>query len=598
MLKYITRFFAIIGFLVIAVIALGTTIALHMQNHINPEPESVVLTLNFDRPIVEQSESSPLDLAVSSDDPVVLLDILHAIDRARFDPHVKALAARFGSEQPSLAQAQEIRSALARFRTSGKPTYAYGTDFGEFGLGNRAYYLASAFDNIWLQPVGTVSLTGVAILSPFAKTALDKIGVTADFMQREEYKSFMEVGQRDNFSPLVKVEMQAMVDNLADQLAQGIAESRSWDVAHVKDIMVRGPYTDEEALQEKLVTRLAYADELDDELNQKAGKDAKQVDVDTYLTYSNSKDQTKPKNTNTTSVALIYGTGLITEKSVDGGGLTGDHVMGADDIAGAFDDAADDKNVKAILFRIDSPGGSPAASETIRRAMIHAQKLGKPVIVSMGETAASGGYWIAMNGDRIIADPSTLTGSIGVVAGKFAGDGLLQKIGVSIDGVSTSENAGMWSMAASFTPPQRERVNALLDNTYHAFVSNVAAARKIPMEKMPDIAKGRVWTGDQAVKIGLVDELGGYDVALASIRKVLKLDEKSELSLEVFPQPQTTAERVLKLLHHLGAESATLSTSANALARIQARLQPLLGMVAVTDQPVSARMQNIEGFHE
>lgn len=595
MLKFITRFFAVIGFLVVALVALAIISVKYEQNRIEPEPDSVVLTLDFSRSIVEQNDPSPFDLA-DADEPVSLLDMLHAIDHAKSDPNVRGIVARFGTEQPSLAQTQEIRAALARFRASGKFTYAFGTDFGEFGLGNRAYFLASAFENIWLQPVGTVSLTGVSLQSPFAKTALDKAGIVADFMQREEYKSFMEVAQRDSFSPPVKAEMQTMIEDLADQIATGIAESRKWDVAHVKDLMARGPYTDEEALQAGLVTRLAYSDDLDDEIDQKAGKDVKQVDVPSYLAYvDNKKDDDKKEPT---TVALIYGQGLILEKAPGGGDISGEHIMSADDIAGAFDDAADDKNVKAILFRVDSPGGSPAASETIRRAMQHAQKQGKPVIVSMADTAASGGYWIAMNGDHIVADPGTLTGSIGVVAGKFEGQGLLQKVGVSMDGASTAESAGMWNMATPFTPPQRARVNALLDNTYHAFVSNVAAARKIPMEKMPDIAKGRVWTGAQAVKIGLVDELGGYDVAFGAVRKALNLEEDSPLSLETFPTPPTPAERVLKIMRHLGAESAMMSTSAATLGRMQTALRPWLNLAASLDQPVAARMPGREGLHD
>ena len=581
MLKFLTRFFAVIGFLVVGAAVLGGLIATHMQNHGDPEPAKVVLTLDFDRPIAESPDSSPLQLAMQ-DEPLILLDVLRAIDRAKNDPRVKGIAARFGTEQPVLAHAQEIRAALARFRAGGKFTYAFGSDFGEFGLGNRAYYLASAFENIWLQPVGTVSLTGVAMQAPFAKTALDKLGVTADFMQR------------DGFSPAVKTEMQGMIEDLSDQIAAGIAESRKWDAAHIKDVMTRGPYTDEEALQEGLVTRLAYADELEDELDQKAGKDTARVDVETYLGYAEDKGDAKKE----TSVALIHGAGLITDKAFAGGDLAGEPVMGADEIAAAFDDAAADDSVKAILFRIDSPGGSPAASETIRRAMIHAQKKGKPVIVSMGEVAASGGYWIAMNGDRIIADPGTLTGSIGVVAGKFAANGLLQKIGVSVDGVSTAPNAGMWMMDAPFTPVQRARVNALLDNSYHTFIADVSAARKIPMDKMPNIAKGRVWTGAQAVKIGLVDDLGGYDTALGAIRKKLALDENAPIALEEFPLPPTLTERTLKLLRRLGAESALLSSSVSSLTQAQSALRPFLGLVAESRHPVAARMPNNGMIHE
>lgn len=563
-------FFAVVGFLVTLVIVAGITLAVENQGRAPKEPEAVILALDFDQAIVEQNDPSPLDFALH-ETSVSLFDILAAIDKAKSDPHVKALIARFGTTQPGLAQAQEIRAAMERFRTSGKPTYAYATSYGDFGMGNRTYYLASTFDNIWLQPVGSVSLTGVAIESPFGKSALDKLGVTADFMQREEYKSFMEMGMRDDFSPPVRVEMQAMVEDMAHQVATGIASSRKWAVDRVQRLMERGPYTDDEAAKAGLVTHVGYADELDDELKQKFGKDAKQVDVDSYLEFhASGKSKTAQ-----TRVALIFGTGLITDHADGAGSFSGDKAMGADDIADAFDDAADDKDVKAILFRIDSPGGSPEASETIRHALIHAQKAGKPVFVSMGEVAASGGYWIAMNADHIVADPGTLTGSIGVISGKFVVDGLLQKLGVHFDTLSTSENAGMWSIAKEFSPMQRERVNAMLDQTYHVFVSNVSAARKIPMEKMPDIAKGRVWTGEQAVKVGLVDELGGVDVALGSLRKKLKLTNDESISLEPFPPPPTPAEKIMKLLKGFGVEGAMIRSALMQWQAVQASVGPV-----------------------
>jgi len=592
-LKFIINCFALIGFLIVSLIIWGCVVAFDAQSRIEPEPANVVLTIDFNRSIVEQRDSSPFSIAMD-DDPMALLDVLTAIDHAAQDSHVKGIVARFGTKQPTLTQAQELRSALDRFRATGKFTYAYGTDYGEFGLGNRAYFLASAFENIWLQPVGTVSLTGVSIRSPFAKTALDKVGVVADFMQREEYKSFMEIGQRDSFSPLVKAEMQEMIDNLSDQIAQGIAASRKWDVDHVKNLMARGPYTDEEAIQEGLVTRLAYADEFEEEIDHKAGKDAEQTTVDDYLAYVEGKLSSK----NETAIALIYGTGVIVDKGFDGGDLSGERIMGADIVASAFFDAVEDISIKAILFRVDSPGGTPSASETIRRAIIHAQKKGKPVIVSMGESAASGGYWVAMNGDKIIADPATLTGSIGVIAGKFAAEGLLQKMGVSVDGVSTAPNSGMWNMMSSFTPIQRARVNALLDNTYRTFVSNVATARKIPLEKMPDIAKGRVFTGEQAVKIGLVDELGGFDVALKAVRKVLNLDDQALISLEAFPVPPTPAERLLKFMRRFGVENASMASTLAKFAKIQESLNPIFRMMSFSEHPIVARMQPMEGAYE
>ncbi len=553
MLKFFVRFFAVIGFLVIALIGGGIYIALHTQTRSQSAPAEIVLFINFNRAIVEQNEPSPFKLALD-DEPMVLLDLLNAIDKAAGDPHVKGLIARFGAEQPSMTHAQEIRAALSRFRAKGKFTYAFGTDFGQFGSGNRAYFLASAFENIWLQPVGTVSLTGVGIFSPFAKTALDKAGITADFMQREEFKSFMEVAQRDSFSSPAKAQIQALAGNLSEQIAKGIAESRKWDSDHVKSLMARGPFTDEEAAQEGLVTRLAYADDLQEELERKTGKGVKQLEVEDYLAIDDDDDD------NPNVIALIFGTGIIMEKGIDGGSVVGENVMDANEIANAFYTAAEDKDVKAILFRVDSPGGAPAASESIRRSLVQAQKKGKPVIVSMGGAAASGGYWVAMNGNKIIADPATLTGSIGVLAGKFSLSGLMQKIGVSIDGFATAESAGMWNLALDFKPEQRARLGALLDSTYRTFVTNVSKARNIPIEKMPAIAKGRVFTGEQAVKAGLVDALGGYDVALLEVRKALNLSADAPLMIEIYPQPPSAAEKLLKLARRFGAESAMISS--------------------------------------
>ena len=386
---------------------------------------------------------------------------------------------------------------------------------------------------------------------------------------------------RDNFAPPVRANMQSLLDDLSTQEAAGIADSRGFDITHVRDLMAKGPYTDEEALKEKLVTRLGYYDELNDELDIKAGKEAKSVDVATYLDYGATAKTTG--GVSPAKVALIYGSGMIMDHDDDVPSMTGEKVLGADTVADAFDTAAEDKDVKAILFRIDSPGGTPEASETIRRAVTHAQKSGKPVFVSMGDTAASGGYWIAMNADRIIAEPATLTGSIGVLAGKFTAGDLMQKLGVTVSTIKTSDNAGMWSMAEGFSPQQRERMNVLLDSSYRAFTEKVAEARHIPLAKMPDIAKGRVWTGAQAVQIGLVDELGGFGTAVAALRKKLNLTETDQIAIETYPPPETPVERVMKLLKGLGLEEAALRPLLSEAPKFEA----LMG--AVTMKPLSFR---------
>ena len=569
MLRFITRIFAVIGFIVVLLIGSGVLLAMHFAERQPKEPQEIILTLNFDEPVTERGGFSPLSLL--HEEETSLIDILRAIDKAKQDPRVKGIVAHFGSTQPKLAEASEIRDAIKSFRLSNKFTYAYAPTYGDFGQGNRAYYLASAFDQIWLQPVGAVALTGLAMQSPFGKTALEKIGVKADFMQREEYKSFMDMATRDDFAPPVRENMQSLLDDLAKQIATSIGESRGWDAQHVRDLMAKGPYTDEEALKEKLVTRLGYFDELSDELDQKAGKNAKSVDVATYLSYAHGSHQ----NESGSKIALIYGTGMIMDHDDNAPSVTGDKIMGADTIADAFDSAAEDSNVKAILFRIDSPGGTPEASETIRRSLVHAQKSGKPVFVSMGETAASGGYWIAMNADHIVAEPMTITGSIGVLAGKFTVGDLLQKLGITVSTIKTSENAGMWSMAEGFTAAQRERMNALLDNSYRTFTLYVSNARHIPIEKMPEIAKGRVWTGAQAKEIGLVDELGGYGTTLTALRRKLNLTDTDPIDLEVYPAPESPIERMMKLMKTLGVEEAALQPILTILPQLTAAMPDL-----------------------
>ena len=588
MLRFIKGFFITIGVLTSLIIVVGLAMAFK-EEKAPAEPANVVLALDLSKKVAEQSEPSALDMALEEPSTPSLLDIIGVLDRAKDDPHVKGLMARFDSGDYSTAQAQEIRAALARFRAAGKFTYAFATSYGNFGQSNKDYYLASAFENIWLQPVGTVGLTGSMLQAPFGKDALDKLGVKADFMQREEYKSFMEMGQRNDFSPLVKEEMQILVNDLSGQVADGIAQSRGWKSEDVKALMVKGPYISSEALKLNLVTHMGYEDDMVDEAKKKAGDKAEQVTVEDYRDFDYGAKDNKAKEH--AKVALIYGLGMIANNDEGAGGMTGDKVMSAAKISGAFNDAADDKDIEAILFRIDSPGGSPDASETIRHALDRAKEKGKKVIVSMGSVAASGGYWIAMDADHIVADPSTLTGSIGVVGGKFAVGELMQKLGLHMDTISTSENAGMWSVTDGFSPVQRERVNTMLDDAYSAFLHGVSDGRHIPMDKMPDIAKGRVWLGSQAVKNGLVDELGGYDVALAAVRQQLGLADDAQLELYEYPQPPTPTERILNFIKGFGAESAMVRTGYQSLSAVQ-KMVGTFGLSTNTN-PISATMQHV-----
>ncbi len=584
--QILLRVLAGIGALAILVSLLGSYAFYRWLNApvtVPDAPANMVLELDFTKPVVEQTKGFSLALGslLQAKEETPLMDIVRALDRGKDDPHVKGVVARMGSEVPSLVHVQEIRSAMERFRQSGKFSYIFAVSYGSFGQGNRAYYLASAFENIWLQPVGTVGLTGLGVETPFAKTALNNIGVTADFMRREEYKSVMENVTRDDFSPFVRDNMENLLKNLSEQLVAGIAESRKLAPAKVREWMMRGPFTASEALREGIVTNIGYANEMLEVAKVMGTAPAKnkplvspvRVDPSQYLAFAYKTPEPKAK------VALINGTGLITDAPSGPSSFSEDQVIDTDKIVQAFSQAASDDDIDAILFRVNSPGGSPDASETIRHAIVKAKKANKPVFVSMGDVAASGGYWIVMNADHIVAQPGTITGSIGVVAGKFVIDGLSQKVGVKWDSLSTNANALMWSPLHPFTERERERMNALLDDTYTTFVKNVAEARKIPMKKMPDIAKGRVWTGHQAINVGLVDELGGMHTAIAAIKKRLKLEPTDLIQLKLFPPPETPATLLIKILRNLGVEAALLGKGLGILQQTREVLGPLWNSV-------------------
>ena len=574
--KYLVRIFAVIGLILTLSIAIGAFSTWFWLTRPAPPaiaPAAMVLDLDFTAPIADQSRgfSLALDALLQEEPEVSLPAIIHAIDAARVDPRVKGIVAHFDAQQPKMAHAQEIRAALQRFADSKKFTYAYAPNYGDFGQGNRVYYLASAFENIWLQPVGTVGLSGVTMQAPFAKSALEKIGVSADFMRRDEYKSVMENVTRDDFSPDVFKNMDAMIKDLAAQQIEGIAASRKLDVAKTRALADNGPYIAQEALAAQLITKIGYEDEMLKEVREKAGAGVVRVDVFSYLSFADSAAE--PKAT----IALINGLGMITDNLPKGPQrLAIEGIIDTDEVVAAFADAAADPEVRAILFRVDSPGGSPSASETIRHALIRAKESHKPIFVSMGDVAASGGYWISMNADHIVAQPATLTGSIGVVAGKFVLGGLWDKLGIKWQTLATGENPSMWSSLEPFSKHGRNRLNALLDDTYAAFIKNVAEARKIPLEKMPDIAKGRIWTGQQALKVGLVDELGGLQTTVAALKKELKLQPEDVVALKQFPPPETPTALAIKIMRNIGLESASLGEVASSWRRFQAAAAPWL----------------------
>jgi protease IV len=540
MLKFFVRLFAVFGFLV--VVGLGGLIYLGVQamQERPAVPDAAMLSLDLTQPL---STDGPLadPLAFLRGQHVLsLYDVVEAIDRASGDAHVRALVARIGGDVMPLADVQELRDAVQRFRASGRVAVAYSPSFGEFSPGTGAYYLATAFDEIWVQPLGSVGLTGLMASQPFARQALANWDLSVEVERRGAYKSAPEIALFDGPSPANTAMTDWLLADMGDQIVQAIAERRKLSPEAVRAQMNRGPLTAEEALAAKLIDHVDHADAVDDAMVKRIGIGATFMPLADYLQASQSL---LPESDDKPMVALIHGSGNILQgQSAEGFGLGGASI-GADTLSGALRDAVD-SGAKVILLRLDTGGGSAVASETIRRAVAYAREHDVPVIVSMGGLAASGGYWIASAATRIIAQPATLTGSIGVFAGKLVTDPFWARFGVNWSYNRFGDNADIFA-GTPYSSEARERVVATTDAIYEGFLQRVAEGRELTVDQVRALAEGRVWTGRQAVQNGLADELGGYATALAAAEHVVG---DSDYRVEVFPHPGSPVERVLAML--------------------------------------------------
>ena len=495
-------------------------------------PDRILLTADW-RSGLSETAGPPDLLDFRLQAPPTVSETVLTLDAAARDPRVAGLLVRLAETEHGFAVAQELRDAVLRFRAAGKFAVAEADTFGELGAGNEGYYIASAFDSVELQPGGLVGLTGVAAQVPFARDLLASLGIRFEVIRRAEYKSALESLTDSEISGPNRVQLEALVDSLSGQLVRGIASQRKLSDADVRGLIDRGPLTGEEALAAGLIDRLRYRDESFDAALARAGADAAAVDLEDYWV---GPSAAKPAAT----VVLIRAAGLIRR----GDGPLGTEIA-ADELAAALDDVAEDPQVDAVLLRIDSGGGSAVASETIRHSLLRVRAAGKPIIVSMGNTAASGGYWIAASADRIVAQPGTITGSIGVIAGKPVLEEAWRKLGVNWAEITRGANAGQWSINRPYTDAARARVEALVGSLYERFTDLVAEARDIPKPRVDEIARGRVWIGEAAAGLGLVDELGGIDVALAAVRRSLQLPPDAELAISYRPVEENPLRQFL-----------------------------------------------------
>ena len=485
-----------------------------------------------------------------------LRGLFKKLDALKTDDEIAGVIFKIEGVSVGWATLQEIRTKLHEFREGGKETIGYL----ESG-GNAEYLLAAAMERVVLMPAGSLNLTGLRAEILFYKGLLDKLDIQADMLAMGKYKSGVEPYMRDGMSEAFRESMTALLDDLYAQLLDHIAESREgMTTERASDLINRGPFTAEEAHQEKLVDALQYYDELLTDIKEASEDEEVQIvepgyerkrkvpDMNSFAGLMQLLSMLNPPqraraDAAENQIALIYASGPILPDFDSF--LASMSVVTPERLKKAFEKARADDSVQAVVFRIDSPGGSALASDLIWREIMLTQRE-KPVVVSMSNVAASGGYYIAMAAGTIVAHPSTLTGSIGVFGGKLNMKGLYNKIGLTKEIIAHGQNATLYSDYGSFTPTERERVEKMMKTVYEDFVRKAATGRSKSFEEIDEIAQGRVWTGKQAKALGLVDELGGLDTALSIAKKQAGFADDDKVNLIVLPKQRPFLEELLE----------------------------------------------------
>jgi len=475
-----------------------------------------------------------------------LQDLLDGLRRAAADDRVRVLVVKVGGSRIGLAMIQELRAAIGDFRKSGKLAIAWAETFGDFVRGNVPYYLATGFDRVYLQPSGTLGLTGVAVEQVFLHGALEKLGIGFESAKRHEYKSAPEQLTESGFTGPAREATARLAESVTEQLAGAIAAGRGLSVERATSLLAGGPFLAPQALAEGLVDGLLYRDEVYDLARREAGAGAALLYLQRYQRTQSLSDL--PRRVGSIAlgiapgqheryVAAIYAHGAIRHGRSGRGGPGGGGGMGSDTVAAALRAAGADDGARAVVLRVNSPGGSYTASDVIWREVVKLRAAGKPVVVSMGDVAASGGYFISAPADVIVVQPGTITGSIGVFLGKPVLRELFGRAGVTTDSVTDTAGAAratMFSASRPFSEAEWARVNEWLDAVYADFTDKVASGRRLPPDRVHELARGRVWTGADAIANGLADEAGGLREAIVIARKRAGLP--ADAPVRVYPR--------------------------------------------------------------
>ncbi len=550
---------AVLGFILFIATAAAVALILAFDDGFSSsEPSVLAITLEGDLPDAPQQGAFIFDEA---DFPPLLTEVAQAIRMAADDEEIEGLLLEIKPVSLGLAGVQELSAALQYFVASGKPCTAHADI-----LTNKEYLLAASCGEIHLAPAGIVMVNGLSINQTYFRGTLDKVGVRANFAHVGDYKSAVEPYERDAPSEAADQATHALLDSLYTQFASLIANGRGMEIERVMALIDDPPMTPQGALDSGMVDALSFRDEV-----MEGAGDEDPMGLGSYLKKLRRVNKERPR------VAVIHAEGSIVSGE-GGSGMFGGSYVGDESLIELIQQAHEDDDVVAVVLRVNSPGGSGLASDNIWNA-IQSMREDKPVVVSMGDLAASGGYYISMGSDLIVAQPGTLTGSIGVFGGKMNLRGLYEKLGMTIHGYKRGSMADLFSPVDDFSEEGRARFQQFLQSFYDLFISRAAQGRDMTPEAVHSVAQGRVWTGSQALDRGLVDDLGGLHKAIAHARDLAKVTEETgilrlpaqrtlldELMEDLSSEPISDAAAAARALKLIGG-SVTVMSAAERLAR-------------------------------
>jgi protease-4 len=527
-------------------------------------PPAMILTLDL-RQSIADSDTGPAGFLRPR--AVTVMDIVLGLEQAEHDARVKGVELKLGGGSLSVAQAEEISTALARLRGSGKFVVAQASSFSGAGLGD--YLAAAAANQIWVQPKSPFSVSGTGGGEIFLRGLLDKIQAKPEIAKRADYKSAADMYMEKSMTAPDREQLTVLMQSVYDSAVRQMAAARHLSAAAVVAALEQSPQFAEEAASRRLVDRIGYDDDARAAELKQAGDGAKPVKLADYL-------KTRDMSGRGANIALVEASGEIVDGTAKNSLLDTSSDIASDDLSAAIKAAVDDKDIKAIIIRVDSPGGSVTASDQILHAVKKAQIAGKPVVISMGSVAASGGYYISTSANRIVAEPGTITGSIGVLTGKVSFDKSLALIGVGAGQVAVGKNTLMDSPLQPFTPDQWAALNHQADVIYADFKAKVGSGRKLTPDQVEAVAKGRVWSGADARTHGLVDELGGFWTAAGAAAQLGHIPPHGVI-FKLFPRHKGVLEG-LQTFFMGGGESLASVGHIDSILRLPA-VQAVLGQV-------------------